>query len=205
MRVSASTWSARDTENSAARQTPRGPTRRNRRFLRREEHVSRLTKMLAAAFFFSAHCGARPRVSAATRAAEKTKPTGEPSSGKRGTCTATFRPAFIFLFFFFFFLLYSFSFLFSFSRACGFFPLLRSANFTFETRPRLCGHGSSRSCFRAIFTPSGSPRFLRNGFRFLRGSPRINSERPLGEINRKEYTNVQFVQLLYNSKPLQLV
>ena len=47
----ASTWSARDIENSAARQTPRGPTRRKRRFLRREEHVSRLTKMLAAVFF----------------------------------------------------------------------------------------------------------------------------------------------------------
>lgn len=93
---------ARPTHGPRDRKPPRdkpGPTRR-KADSSSLEHVSRLTKMLAAAFFPRGN----ERIVARGRAfplqlAPPKKPNEHASSGKRGTCTAPFPPAFVLLFF----------------------------------------------------------------------------------------------------------
>lgn len=92
---------ARRTHGPRDRKPPRdkpGPTRR-KADSSSLEHVSRLTKMLAAAFFprGNGRIVARGRAFPLQLAPPK-KPNEHASSGKRGTCTAPFPPAFVLLF-----------------------------------------------------------------------------------------------------------
>lgn len=130
---------ARRTHGPRDRKPPRdkpGPTRR-KADSSSLEHVSRLTKMLAAAFFPRGN----ERIVARGRAfplqlAPPKKPNEHASSGKRGTCTAPFPPAFVLLF-----LLYANSIIFLFS--------------TFGTTASPCDQARLVSTRRAIFTLSG--------------------------------------------------